>query len=142
MLCYSTEGGNLYGWDTRSPLPVFTLPHARSLGLMQASPPQLSFLLSVLHALCLPSPPDPPSCPPLPSCPPSPPDLPSLQSLPLPTPALHLQVLPPIHQAITADANANWLVGGSSSGQCVLWDLRYSLKLRSWQIPDRKVWRR
>jgi WD40 repeat protein len=38
-------------------------------------------------------------------------------------------------QAGTCDAAGNWLLLGSSSGRCVLWDLRYALQLQSWQCP-------
>eukprot|EP00326_Haptolina_ericina_P014949 CAMPEP_0181177298 /NCGR_PEP_ID=MMETSP1096-20121128/5087_1 /TAXON_ID=156174 ORGANISM="Chrysochromulina ericina, Strain CCMP281" /NCGR_SAMPLE_ID=MMETSP1096 /ASSEMBLY_ACC=CAM_ASM_000453 /LENGTH=1084 /DNA_ID=CAMNT_0023265441 /DNA_START=72 /DNA_END=3327 /DNA_ORIENTATION=- len=40
-------------------------------------------------------------------------------------------------QATTADAAANWMVAGSSSGHCMMWDLRYSLRLRTWLIPGK-----
>jgi len=41
-------------------------------------------------------------------------------------------------QAHATDAAGQWLVLGSSTGHCVLWDLRYSLKLKlaTWQCPN------
>ena len=38
-------------------------------------------------------------------------------------------------QAHASDAGANWLVFGSSTGHCVLWDVRYAIRLHSWQCP-------
>jgi len=39
-------------------------------------------------------------------------------------------------QAHASDAGAHWLLLGSSSGHCVLWDLRYALRLKVWQCPN------
>ena len=39
-------------------------------------------------------------------------------------------------QASASDARGNWLVLGSSTGHCVLWDLRYAIRLSSWQTPS------
>ena len=41
-----------------------------------------------------------------------------------------------VMQASASDAAANWLLLGSSTGHCVLWDLRYSIQLSSWQCPN------
>ena len=38
-------------------------------------------------------------------------------------------------QAFASDAACHWLLLGSSTGHCVLWDLRYSLRLHAWQSP-------
>ena len=35
------------------------------------------------------------------------------------------------------DADATSMVVGSHTGHCVLWDLRYALRLRTWQLPTR-----
>ena len=34
-----------------------------------------------------------------------------------------------------SDAHGNWLLFGSSTGHCVLWDVRYGFELHSWQLP-------
>ena len=37
--------------------------------------------------------------------------------------------------SLRGDTNGNWLLLGSSTGHCVLWDLRYAIRLHSWQCP-------
>ena len=39
-------------------------------------------------------------------------------------------------QCAASDAGANWAIFGSSSGHCVLWDLRYAIRLHAWQLPS------
>ena len=34
-----------------------------------------------------------------------------------------------------SDAHGNWLLFGSSTGHCVLWDVRYGFELHCWQLP-------
>lgn len=38
-------------------------------------------------------------------------------------------------QAHAGDAGGNWLLFGSSTGHCVLWDVRYGIELKQWQCP-------